>query len=72
MEIRHILFKEIWFLISLNNQAKQLSIKQLLFEKEKSDNNFSPPWRVCLISILQKFSYTSAATSYLRQFEVPG
>jgi hypothetical protein len=35
MEIRHILFKEIRFLISLNNQAKQLSIKELLFEKEK-------------------------------------
>jgi hypothetical protein len=41
MEITHILLREIRFLISSNNQAKQLSIKQLLFEKEKSDNNFS-------------------------------
>jgi len=55
MEIRHILFKEIRFLISLNNQAKQLPIKQLLFEKEKSNKKFSL-FKVCLISILQEFS----------------
>jgi len=43
-------------LISLNNQAKQLSIEQLLFEKEKSDNK-SSLFKACLISILQKSRY---------------
>ena len=41
MDIRHVLFKEIRFLISLNSQAKWLSVKQLLFEKEKSNFTFS-------------------------------
>ncbi len=42
MEIRHILFKEIRFWISLNNQPKYSIVKRLLFEKEKSRKKIFP------------------------------
>jgi len=57
MEIRLILFKEIGFGISLNNQPNGLRIEHLPFQKEKSRRRFFLLQEVSLISVLQKSSY---------------
>jgi len=42
MELRHILFKEICFLISLYNGPTYFNCKRMLFEKEEYKNNILP------------------------------
>ena len=50
-----MLFKEIGFGISLNNQRSCLDISPLPIRKEKSGRRFFLP-QVSLISLLQKFN----------------